>query len=178
MALLKYNAHIIQLTHLKCAIQCLLVYLWDSATEPHARPWQPLASASHRPVHPGRSVWRVVQHAVLGSWLLSVSLSFSRFVHTVMCRYFITFRGWVMFHHKDTPHCVYSFTLWQTVGRFPLFGCYKQGRHASSCGRASLLWGVDRGVEFQSSGNSTCSHCWLQPLSFWRAKRSLVLYVL
>ena len=31
VALLKYNAHIIQLTHLKCTIRCLLIYLWNSA---------------------------------------------------------------------------------------------------------------------------------------------------
>ena len=66
-------------------------------------------------------------NAVLCNWLLSLSIAFWRFVHSVVGNSTSSLSMAVLIWHcKYTPHLVYPFTRCWTCWLFPSFGYYKQ----------------------------------------------------
>ena len=63
-----------------------------------------------------------MQHVLFCGWLLSVSIMFMRFIHSVA---FISISSycWAVSHCIDIPHFICLFTSWWTLGLFPIF-CY------------------------------------------------------
>ena len=74
----------------------------------HPKPWQPLVYflSLHLCLF-----WIVhkngnIQYVVLCDWLLSLSIMFSRFIHVIARRHFISLYSQIIFHCMDIPHCI------------------------------------------------------------------------
>lgn len=88
-------------------------------------------------------------------WLILVSIIFSRFTHTVVCKRNFIFCVWVIFHFMYIAHYIYPFIFWWALGLFPPAGyceqCHYEHWHICICFSPffSVVWGIHLGVELQ-----------------------------
>ena len=66
---------------------------------------------------------RSIQFLFFFDWLISLNIISLRFTPVAWSQNFLPFKGWIIFHCTDRPHCTCPSICWRTLELVPRFGC-------------------------------------------------------